>query len=262
MNKVYEYNSGSILINGDTIKEMNKLINNGVTVDMVLTSPPYNTQRNLDDRAYDVYQDGICNNVYLDWTKSIFDCYDELLSEDGVILYNLSYGNENPTVMFDVISKITKDTPFMVADVIAWKKKTAIPNCMSHNKLTRIVEYIYVICRKSEYKTFKTNRQVSSYRSTGQKNYHATYNFIEANNNDGSCKLNKATYSTQLCDILMDEYLRPNAIVMDNFAGTGTTLVSALKRNNRFIGIELSEDQCEWSNERLIKELNKNETLR
>lgn len=29
------------LINGDCLEEMDKLINNGVTVDMILTDPPY-----------------------------------------------------------------------------------------------------------------------------------------------------------------------------------------------------------------------------
>lgn len=250
----YVFNNG-ILYNGDTIIEMDKLIEKNEKIDVVLTSPPYNTQRNLSDRSYDIYKDGIDNEDYINWTLHVFDRYNKLLKSNGVILYNMSYGNENPTVLFMTISKIIQETTFMIADVIVWKKKSAMPNNMSHNKLTRIFEFIFVICRKSEYRTFTTNRQVSSIRDTGQKTYKVVYNFIEAKNNDGSNKLNRATYSTELCDKLLDEYLVNGGICLDNFCGTGTTLLSVSKRTGcKFIGIELSKEQCDYAEKRLLNE--------
>lgn len=259
----YNFDNG-VLYNGDTIKVMDNLIKKGTSVDVVLTSPPYNTQRNLDDRSYDLYQDGIDNKDYVNWTVRVFKRYDKLLKKDGVVLYNLSYGSENPTVLFTTVSSIMHRTPFMVADVIVWKKKSAMPLNMAHNKLTRIWEFIFVICRKDEYKTFNTNREISSYRKdNGQKVYKVVYNFIEAKNNDGATPLNKATYSTELCDKLLDEYLLAGGTVLDNFSGTGTTLVSVSKRKDcRFIGIELSQKQCEYTVERMLKDGGKKEISR
>lgn len=69
-------------------------------VNIVLTSPPYNTQRNLKDRTYDLYQDSIDNKEYLEFIQKVFNEYENLLEKDGIILYNISYGNENPNIMF------------------------------------------------------------------------------------------------------------------------------------------------------------------
>lgn len=143
----------------------------------------------------------------------------------------------------------------MVADVISWKKSNAMPNNISHNKLTRINEFVFVIYRKREYKTFQSNRAVSSIRDNGQKTYKIEYNFVKARNNDGSNKLNKSTYSTELCDKLLKMYMRDGDIYLDNFSGTGTTLISVMKRNKSyFIGIELSLKQYKYSIERISNE--------
>ena len=139
----------------------------------------------------------------------------------------------------------------MVADVITWKKKSALPQNISPNKLTRICEYVFVFCRKNEYGTYFANKQVTSIRDTGQKMYEVVYNFISAPNNDGSCDLNKATYSTELCEKLLNIYAKKNSIVLDPFMGTGTTAVACKSLGHSYIGSELSENQCKYALERL-----------
>ena len=144
----------------------------------------------------------------------------------------------------------------MIADCIVWKKKSALPNNVSHNKLTRLVEYIFVICRKNEYNTFQANKKVKSIREdTGQKYYENIFNFIEAPNNDGTCKLNKATYSSDLCLQLLQIYATEEDIVYDPFMGTGTTGIGCMKFSDKMtcIGSELSEAQCKFANERIEK---------
>ena len=99
-----------------------------------------------------------------------------------------------------------------------------------------------------------------SVSKTGQKYYENIYNFIEAPNNDGSCNLNKATYSSDLCVQLLEIYSKKDAIVYDPFMGTGTTAIACEKYGNEnmmCIGSELSEAQVEYSKNRL-KELRNN----
>ena len=190
------------------------------SIDIVLTSPPYNTGRNHGkmenhEVRYDIYIEHRDIEEYSNWTVSLF--------------------NE-----------------FTVADCIIWKKKSALPNNSSSNKLTRICEYIFVLCRKDEYQTFKCNKKVKSYSKTGQKYYENIFNFIEAKNNDGSCSLNKATFSSELVEKLLDIYsTSDNDIVLDPFMGTGTTAVGCKNRNKHFIGFELSSAQVEYANKRL-----------
>ena len=123
---------------------------------------------------------------------------------------------------------------------------------MSKNKLTRIVEDVFVFCRRKEYMTFNSNKQVVSLSKRGQKNFENVYNFIEAKNNDGACNLNKATYSSDLCMKLLNIYAKPNSIVFDPFIGTGTTAVACKKLGHSYIGSELSSNQCNFADNRIL----------
>ena len=46
------------------------------------------------------------------------------------------------------------------------------------------------------------------------------YNYIEAANNDGANKLNKATFSTELVLKLLNMYATKDSVVYDSFMGT------------------------------------------
>lgn len=238
------------IYNMDCVEGMKLLETN--SIDVVLTSPPYNIIRpNSTDRGYDMYKDGMSNEDYIQWTLSIFNEFDRVVKENGVVLYNMSYGTENTECMSLTIAEILKQTNFTLADIIVWKKQSATPNNVSSNKLTRIVEFIYVFCRKDEFDTFKGFKKVVNERDTGQKIYENVFNFVIAKNNDGPTDLNKATFSTELCYKLLDIYATKDMVVLDPFMGTGTTAVSCLMKGCDYIGFELSEQQVEYANKRL-----------
>lgn len=252
--EVYYKTNNSELYNGDCEVIMKELIANGVKVDKVITSPPYNTMRNgRDDVGYDLYQDSIDNEVYIEWIVNIFNLYEQMLNPNGCIMWNMSYGTENPNCMNLTIAEIIKRTNWTLADIIVWKKATATPNNVSSNKLTRICEFIYVFCRKSEYRTFTSNKKQIDVSTTGTKIYENVFNFICCPNNDESTDLNKATFSTNMVNQLIDMYVLPTDVVLDNFNGTGTTMNACEQRNRKGIYIELSEAQCEYAKNRINK---------
>lgn len=264
MSKTYFYNENCF----DT---MTKMAEKNFKVDIVLTSPPYNTGRNSNsersrehhEARYDIHLDNMTDDEYCQWSVDLFNHYDKVLNQNGVILYNISYGSESPYVMWLTMADIIRNTNFMIADCIIWKKKSALPNNVSKNKLTRITEFVFVICRKTEFKTFNANKKITSHNSRGQAYYENIYNFIEAANNDGACKLNKATYSSELCEKLLNIYANENSVVYDSFMGTGTTAVACKKfkdfdNNIICIGSELSEAQIQYSKERLTKLIENN----
>ena len=228
-------------------------------VDIVITSPPYNTSRvGATDKyssRYDLFQDFKTDQEYIDWTCDVFNGYDKILKPNGCVLYNMSYSSEKTHLIWLVIADIIRRTNFITADCIVWKKSNAIPNNVSKNKLTRIVEYIFVFSRKSEFKTFDANKKITGrIERTGQANYENIYNFIEARNNDGSNTLNKATFSTELITKLMDIYAKPNSLVYDSFMGIGTTAKACIERGMSYIGSELSKPQIdhfeEWKKQK------------
>lgn len=252
----------------DCFDTMQRIGKGGVSI--ILTSPPYNTSkhtytelsRSRHESRYDVYVDTGSHEDYIEWTKKLFSEFDRILCDNGVVLYNINYGTGYDNTcdnLIDIIHTITTKTPFMVADIIGWKKKSALPNNSSSNKCTRIFELVFVICRKTENKTFISNKGVkSTNKKTGQNFYENMFNFIEAPNNDGSCSLNKATFSSDLVFNLLKMYAGDKSgVVYDPFMGTGTTAVGALKfnevykRNYHYLGSELSKDQVKYAKSRI-----------
>jgi site-specific DNA-methyltransferase (adenine-specific) len=229
-------------------------------VDLVITSPPYNTSRvgasDKHSSRYDLFKDNKTDQEYIDWTIDIFKGYDNVLRKNGCILYNISYSSENTHLMWLVVADIIRNTNFTTADCIIWKKPIAIPNNRSKNKLTRIIEYVFVFVRKNELKTFDANKKVMSIiERTGQANYENVYNFFEAKNNDGSNELNKATFSTDFVKKLIEIYAKPNSLIYDSFMGIGTTAKGCIETNNRYVGSEISKSQIlhfeEWKQNQL-----------
>lgn len=251
--------------NENCFDTLERLKAEGKKVNIVLTSPPYNTARCVNtersreilNQRYDIHFDNMTDEEYHKWTADLFTEFDKVLAPNGVVLYNISYGSENPNAMWEAVEAI-RHTNFMIADTIIWKKSSALPNNTSSNKLTRIVEFVFVCCRKDEFKTFQANKEVTSTNARGQKYYENIFNFVEAPNNDGPCKLNKATYSSDLVLHLLNIYARPTDVIYDPFMGTGTTIVGAIKYKGgendlEVIGSELSAAQVEFAENRIAQ---------
>ncbi len=242
------------------------------SMDIVITSPPYNTCRkgvlkeadSLRGRyhqRYDIFIESKTTDEYIEWSVELFREFDRVLKENRIVLYNFGLGNDSQTGFgnadwFMTVAGICEGSPFTVADLMFWKKKCALPNNMSINKSTRIVEPVLVFCRKDEMMSFLSNKKVTSqFEKTGQKLYSPFYNIFEAKNNDGSNSLNKATYSTEFVDRLIDLYCpdesRSEWTILDPFIGTGTTAVSAIAHGMKCVGMELSEQQCQHTVDRI-----------
>ena len=270
--KPYYSENNFTLYNGDCLEAMGEM--DADSVDIVITSPPYGTCRNEtfskesnQKRKYNMRYDVLVENKspeeYRAWTVEVFKAMDRILKENRVVLYNFGLGNDGHTKYtnydwFKTVTDIVENTSFAVADLLLWKKKSALPNNTSPNKATRIVEPVIVFCRKSEMMTFLSNKKVTGeFPKTGQKLYSPFFNIFEAKNNDGSCPLNKATYSTDFVKILVDLYCpedcRREWLVLDPFSGTGTTGIVASENGMGYVGIELSEKQCEYTVGRLGK---------
>lgn len=223
-------------------------------VDLIITSPPYNMTERTDsyNGRYDVYSDTMNFDEYLKWTAKIFNGYEKVLKQNGVVLYNFSYSHENPFMPYAIINAIHTGTEMTIADTLFWKKDCALPLSTSPTKLTRYAEFVFVMVRKSELYSFTTNKKVkSTNEKTGQKFYEIFPNIIDAKNNDGSTDLNKATFSTELVRKLILMYAKEGSLIYDSFMGTGTTAEACIIEKMNYLGSEISEEQCKYAEKRL-----------
>lgn len=235
------------------------------SIDIVITSPPYNMTKRKggvsDSGRYDVYTDWKSEEEYIQWTNHLFQTLNYVLKDDGVILYNFSYSIENPSLPYKLVTAIEEETNFRLVDTIVWKKKCGIPFPANKYRLSRIFEYVFVFTKQGHMNNYTNNRRIKSVsEKTGQSYYEVAYNFIEADNNDGKCKLNQATFSSDLVKQLLNVYCNQEEkrVVYDPFMGTGTTAVGCIdydegKNRIEFFGSEISKEQCEYAEQRIAK---------
>ena len=224
-------------------------------LDGVITSPPYSICGKRKDCYYDNgYSDidGLTEEEYLNVRINEFKQFERILKDKGVILYNISYHNENPILPLLLIGEIHKQTDLTVADMISWKKSHSIPFQTSPTKLSRLVEQVYVIVKKGNLHSFRTNKEVSKVNAkTGQKFYKGYNNLVEAKNNDGiKCDL-KASYSTDLVNKLIAIYYPKPSLIYDPFSGICTTALACKNGGLDYIGSEINETFWKIGTDRL-----------
>jgi DNA modification methylase len=234
----------NIIYNEDNLTTMKMMSDK--YIDGIITSPPYNISTKRSDCYYNNgYSeiDNLSEEEYLRIRLNEFKEFSRIIKDRGVICYNMSYHNENPILPTLLISEIHKQTDLTLADIISWKKKTAIPFQTSSTKLSRICELVYVIVKKEHLHDFITNKKISKVnKDTKQKFYKNYTNLIEAKNNDGVKSKLKASFSEHFVTNLIDIYFPEESVIYDPFIGVGTTARSCKKINRYYIGSELDTD--------------------
>ena len=88
--------------NEDCFETMSKMQQYNRKVDLILTSPPYNTGRpttsergrNNNEGRYDIHLDNMSQEYYCEWVVSLFKEFDKVLEDNGCVLWNVSYGSD------------------------------------------------------------------------------------------------------------------------------------------------------------------------
>lgn len=240
---------------GDTIEYM-KLIEDK-SIQLVVTSPPYNRGKRTDglnniyDDADTEYDDNLSDEDYINWITDVFKEYERILKDKGVVAFNFSYTKYSPSLPYFLINSIFKNTNFLIADTLAWEKSSVIPVPGHPNRLTRKAEFVYIFVKKDHIDDFEANKKVSKISSKGQKFFKIYYNILKAKNNDGKIYGHSAAFSSDFAKFFIDLYSFPGSVVLDNFIGTGTTAISSIELNRKYIGIELSKNYCDISEKRI-----------
>ena len=243
-----------MIFNEDCRKTMTGM--NPHSIDAVMTSPPYNmTSRKGgmgDTGRYDEYEDWMDYDEYVGFTVGIFQQFDRVVKENGVVLYNFGYSIENPSFPYRLVNEIVDNTEWTLVDTIAWVKKNSVPFPANKRRLSRIWEFVWVFARKSEIDTFRVNRKEACTGDNGQVYYETKQNIVFCPNNDASTpNLNQATYSSELVKSILDLYCQEGDLVYDPFMGTGTTAVACVEMGMEYIGSELSKNQCDYARDRV-----------
>ena len=232
------------LYNGDCLEVMDKLINLGAKVDMVLCDPPYGTTGCKWDSVIPF--------------NEMWERVNKLIKPNGAIVL---FGSE------PFSTELRHSNLKMFKYDWIWDKK--IPSGMSYARFQpmRQTENISVFCKgKTVYnpqmikrdKPIKGGGMSKGETTNNQKlvALHKTYDYKNPTNILIFDKIRKGSlHPTQkpveLCEYLIKTYTNEGEIVLDNCMGSGSTVVACVNTNRHYIGFELNEQYFKIAKSRI-----------
>jgi len=264
MNSIKLTNSAK-LYNGKSEDAIPELDDN--SIDLVVTSPPYNVDlgnNKFNDNPYDLYNDNKDHEEYIAWLKDLFEKLYPKIKSGGRVCINIGDGaNGRVPTHSDIIHFMTKELNYLPMANIIWNKSQignrtawgsfASPSCPSFPKP---FEYIMVFAKdnmKLQYKgeTDLTNKQFINWA-------------FSIWNITGETKMKEighpAMFPVEIPYRLIKMLSWKDATVLDIFNGAGTTGVACEQLGRKYIGIELSKKYCDltvdrFNNTRSLQEL-------
>ena len=212
------------------------------SVDLVVTSPPYNLKNSTgnglkDGRGgkwpnaglidgYADHSDSMPYDAYIAWQRDCLSAMMRLLRDDGAIFYNHKWRVQNGLLQ----DRAEIVDGFPVRQVIIWQR----PGGFNHNPgyFLPTYEVIYLIAKSDFVLAPKAGGvgDVWSIQPARSNPHPAPFPF----------ELAKRCIQSTTADV-----------VLDPFMGSGTTAVAAQYCGRNWIGIELSEEYCQMTRSRV-----------
>ena len=262
------------IINGDCVEVM-KTLPEG-EVDLIVTSPPYNCGIN-----YDTHIDTLDMDVYWEWTREWLTQAYRVLKEDGRVSINIPYETnvrERGGRVFFVSEfyQIMKEVGFKFFGVVDLEedsphrsKTTAWGSWMSPSSpyIYNPKECVILAYKKHHIKKVKGEPQWKGtpteitqedgsikkkvvYEEVDKKEFMELV-FGQWNYFADTKSLTKATFSMDIPTKAIKILSYKNDVILDPFAGSGTSMVAAEILDRRWLGIELSPNYQQIATERV-----------
>ena len=233
------------LIHGNCVEEMAKLESG--SVDLVVTSPPYNMQTRVRNGkySYSEYADGLstkyANTLDCLPVPEFYELHKEAIRQmlrlSSIVVYNIQIVTGSKEAFFRIIG----DYAEYLKDIVIWDKNHAQP-AMNPGCINRASELILI---------FESDKRAGRSLSN--------YNFDRGTMEDiwriprerSVSKRHKAVFPLALATKAVTGFSKEGATVLDPFMGSGTTGLACKNLNRNFIGIELDPEYFQLSQERL-----------
>lgn len=245
---------------GDCVSILRTLPDN--SVDVIVTSPPYNI-----GISYNSYLDQMPRQEYLDWMRCVSKALDRVMRPNASLFLNVGSTNTDPWISTDVAGVFRSD--FTLQNSIVWVKSISVgDDTFGHFKpitsqrfLNNNYESIYHFTKNGAQEIdrlavgvpFKDKSNIKRWGHSRDKRCAGNTWFIPYETVRSKVqKFNHpAGYPVDLPLRCIKLHGRKDAVVLDPFLGTGTTLVAAKMLGLRGIGIELDETYATIANDRL-----------
>ena len=234
MNKVY---------NMDCIEGMKLLPDN--SVDLIITSPPYNQGLTTQDTSQTLYADNLPDEEYYKLILGVFREAKRVLKDTGSFVYNYKSDIKNNIVRpaFRHLERANSEAHFLLVGEIVWKYAGNFDSARTRFPID--YEMFYHMAKTNKFKFSDLGEKLSSLWRFNHVMY-GTKEKKEAGNHP-------CPYPVDIIRKFIRHLTVEGDIVLDPFMGSGTTAVACRILDRHFIGFEISKEYCDIANNRLKK---------
>ncbi len=205
----------------------------GQKANICFTSPPYNAGslnvkgNKTTGKKYNSFDDNQTADEFFEFLSANMGC---MLAVADEVFYNIGIVQDNKRTIFKIVDAFGS----VFKDVIYWKKKTAAPH-IQKGVINNLVEFI--LC-------FGDGKRKFLNPQFGQGTY---WNVIEGAGASGNefSDIHKATFPVYLPQNIITNFSGRNAVVIDCFGGTGTTLIACQMTDRDCRMMELDPKYCD-----------------
>jgi site-specific DNA-methyltransferase (adenine-specific) len=272
LNKIYQE---------DCLHFMKKIIRNGVSVDVIVTSPPYNINKN-----YRSYVDKKERNEYLSWLSEIARTSYTILKNEASFFLNVS-GAPSDSLLPLEVAKAFFDSGYKLQNTIHWIKSISIEKedlaktgsfsqsknvslghfkpILSQRFLNDFHEYIFHFTKDGDVKLdklaigvpYQDKSNIGRWKSSKEDKrdrgnvWFIPYQTIRKERPHPAIFPERLPY---LCIKLHG--IKKGMLVYDPFMGIGNTALACIQLNVNFIGTEIDYGYIQSAKERIDNLLN------
>ena len=230
------------------------------SVDLVVTSPPYDDLRTYGGHSWDFY--GVA------WLLK------RVLKPGGVIVWVVNDATKEGTETGSSMRQALhfQEIGMNIHDTMTWEKGVvAFPESIRYNQKS---EFMFILSKgvPAKFNGIKDHKNVSAGRKVTGKDrddngfkersglgkeypeFSLRGNVLHIGNQERGSG-HPAPFPHALASDHIQSWSNPGDVVLDPFAGSGTTLKAAKELNRRFIGIEINPEYVEICHSRLAQEV-------
>ncbi len=227
-------------------------------IDLSFLDPPFNQ-----DKAYNAWDDNLPPEKYWEWMREICAKVYALTSDGGAIYFMQREKNT------EFVLQSLRDTGWTFQNLIIWKKKTsAVPGSKRFGKHYQIIAF----ATKGRTPRVFHRLRIDPPLPQGYKHARENGMFVtdvwddireltsgyfagdEALRDVDGNRLHKQQAPIQLLLRIILSSTNPGDVVLDPFAGSGTTLVVAEQLGRKSVGIELDSENVALIERRLAEQ--------
>ena len=241
---LFEIGEHRLLCGDSTCSDTVAKLMNGEKANLSFTSPPYNAGKSemlsgnthTTDNKYNEYNDNQKQTDYLDLLVGFTN--NALIFSDYLIC-NIQSLAGNKIALIEYLNEYKNN----FIDVAIWDKGHGAP-AMAENVLTSAWEYMFFISSKENASRAIPN---ANFRGTVPNIYRGT-----PNRNNEFSNVHAATFPIDLPEWAL-QFTKEKNIVLDQFLGTGTTMVASHQLKRKCYGMELDPKYCQVIIDRMKK---------